>query len=169
MSTRDDILALLRRESLTIPEMLERLNVTRNAVIVPLRQLEAEGLIQGSERKDRKVGKPAVEYSAAPGQEDAGSQAYPSFAEHLMQALPDHMSRDQIRQLMRQIGKQMAAGLDTKGQSGFADRLKAGTDLLDAMGAGTVSGADGLRRRAAKLQLPAWARGAPRAVCLSRS
>ena len=138
MSTRDDILSLLRREALTIPELLTRLNVTRNAVIVPLKQLEADGLVHGETLRGKGVGKPAVRYSVVAGQEDITSRAYPTFAELTMQTMAEQLSRDQIRELMRQVGQKMATHLDVNGQSSSAERLKAATDFMDTLGAETV-------------------------------
>ncbi|WP_282607012.1 metalloregulator ArsR/SmtB family transcription factor [Pelagibius sp. Alg239-R121] len=138
MSTKDDILSLLRRESLTVTELSARLDVTRNAVIVPLRQLEADGLIQGAERRDKRVGKPALEYTAVAGREDVASRAYPPFAELLLQTLPEHLSRDQISRLMQQVGRKMATHLDADAEAGFSERLKAATDFADSVGAETV-------------------------------
>lgn len=75
MSTRNAIISHLRTKRLTATELAEQLDVTRNAVIVPLRQLEAEGIIEGVERKAKRVGKPALEYQVRPGKEDLLSKA----------------------------------------------------------------------------------------------
>lgn len=138
MSTKDEMLSLLRREVLTVTELAQRLGVTRNAVIVPLRQLEAARLVVGSERRERRVGKPALEYSAVAGQEDVASRAYPAFAELLLQTLPSYLTREQIHELMQQVGQKMAADLGTAPQAGFAERLKSATDFADRVGAETV-------------------------------
>lgn len=138
MSTRENILSLLRREAMTVPELVARLDVTRNAVIVPLRQLESDGLIEGVQRQEKRVGKPAVEYTAVPGREDVASLAYPPFAELMMEALPEHLSRDQVAQLMQQVGHKMASQVETDEQLCFADRLKLATDFVDELGAETV-------------------------------
>lgn len=138
MSTKDEILSLLRRDALTVTELAERLDVTRNAVIVPLRQLEADGLVQGTERRAKRVGKPAVEYAAVAGREDVASRAYPPFAELLLQSLPAHLSRERIPDLMQQVGRKMASHLEGTAQADFALRLKAATDFADSVGAETV-------------------------------
>ena len=137
MSTKDNILSYLRRERLTVAELAERLDVTRNAVIVQLRQLEADGLVAGQGRKDKRVGKPAVEYSVVAGREDEASKAYPAFAELLVEALPSYLSRDQIQDLMDRVGNRMAAQLDRDGRSDFDERLKSATDFADSVGAET--------------------------------
>lgn len=138
MSTRHKILTLLRREAMTVPELSRRLGVTRNAVIVPLRQLEADGLVEGVELREKRVGKPAVQYTAVAGREDEVSQAYPSFTELMMQALPEHLSREQIGELMQQVGRQMASEVEVDRGSDFAERLSAATRFVDGLGAETV-------------------------------
>jgi hypothetical protein len=61
MSTKNDILNALKREPLTVAQLCERLVVTRNAINVQLKQLEAEGLA----RPRRSV------QTGAPGQDAA--------------------------------------------------------------------------------------------------
>src|SRR5262245_7049926 len=76
VTTKHDILSLLQRESLTVVQVCERLGVTRNAVNVQIKQLEAEGLVRRSKLRQRgMLGKPAVLYEAAPGSEDVASNA----------------------------------------------------------------------------------------------
>lgn len=123
---------------MTIPELLTRLNVTRNAVIVPLKQLEADGLVEGETLRGKGVGKPAVRYSVVAGQEDITSRAYPTFAELTMQAMAEQLSQEQIGKLMRQVGQKMATHLDVNGQLSSTERLKAATDFMDTLGAETV-------------------------------
>lgn len=137
MSTKDLTLSLLRREHLTVAELAARLDVKRNAIVVQLRQLESAGLVEGRERKDRRVGKPATEYCAVAGHEDDASLAYPAFAETLIRALPDYLSASQIQNLMLQVGRMMAQDLDAAGKTAFAERLKTATDFADSLGAET--------------------------------
>ena len=138
MATRDDILSLLRRNSLTITEMSERLGITRNAVIVPLKQLQAAGLVEGMAATQNRVGKPAMTYSAVPGREDVASSAYPAFSELLVAAISQHLNVRQTGQLMAQVGTRMAQQLNTGELADFPQRLRAATDLVDSLGAETV-------------------------------
>ncbi len=138
MSTKDDMLSMLRREALTVTEMAQRLDVTRNAVIVPLRRLEAEGLVAGVERRDKRVGKPAIEYAAVSGREDVASRAYPPFAEGLLRQLPGVLSREQLSGVLVQVGRQMATEVVVDDEARFAERLEAATDFVDRVGADTV-------------------------------
>ncbi|MEM9557856.1 MAG: transcriptional regulator [Acidobacteriota bacterium] len=138
MSTKEHLVSLLRREALTVNELAQRLGITRNAVIVPLRQLEAAQLVVGTERREKRVGKPALEYAVVAGQEDLASRAYPPFAELLLQTLPDYLGRQQIDALMQKVGRQMAASLRTPPTAEFAARLKIAIDFADQLGAETV-------------------------------
>lgn len=59
--SKDQILGLLLRGSMTVAELGQRLGVTRNAVNVQLKQLEAEGLVRRvAPSGARGVGKPAL-------------------------------------------------------------------------------------------------------------
>jgi len=138
MATRDDILTLLLRETLTINELAQRLELARNAIVLPIQQLEAEGVVIGSTRKEKRAGKPALEYRLAEGTEDVSSTAYPPFSELLMESLPEHLTTTQIADLMDNVGKKMAGRLDTKRDHGFDERLKAATDFVDDLGAATL-------------------------------
>ena len=62
MTTKDEILRLLNREALTVQELAARLNVTRNAIVQPLRQHEAAGLVRitTTERGDVGFGYDAI-------------------------------------------------------------------------------------------------------------
>ena len=73
VKTKKTILDLLRRQNLTVNELTERLGVTRNAIIIPLKQLEADGLVQGQTRRGKPAGKAATEYCGVPGTEDRAS------------------------------------------------------------------------------------------------
>lgn len=138
MATRDDILTLLRRETLTINELAQRLDLARNAIVLPIQQLEADGVVVGSTRREKRAGKPALEYRLAQGTEDVASTAYPPFAELLMDSLPQHLTRRQIADLMENVGQKMAAKLDTRNAGDFSERLKAATDFVDELGAATL-------------------------------
>ena len=138
MTTRDDILALLRRHQLTVTEIVETLGVTRNAVIQPLRQLEAAGYVQGVEARKGKVGKPAVVYQAAPGHEDIHSGAYPPFVELMLEALGEDLPRKRIARLMSAIGHKMATHLEMPAEVRFPERLAAARGFVDKLGAETI-------------------------------
>ena len=122
---------------MTASELAERLAVTRNAVVVPLRQLEAEGLVVGEERKTGRVGKPAVQYRVSPGQEDLASKAYPPFVEALLETAGEVISRKDMERLMTAVGRRLAEKVDIDPDWNAAKRLEVATEFLDRLGAET--------------------------------
>ncbi len=138
MTTRDDILAHLRRGNLTTAELVERLGISRNAVVVPLGQLVGQGLVrQASMRRSGRAGKPAVEYEIVPGHEDTVSTAYRPLVELLLGALPRYLPPAGIKALMLDIGGEMAAHLPLSDDATFDERLAAARRIVDDMGAAT--------------------------------
>lgn len=139
MTTIDKILSLLRRETLTVSELMTRLQVTRNAIMVPLRQLEARGLVVGQARKEARVGKPSVEYGAAPGREDEDSLAYPAFTALLVETLSENLDQSQVEQILQLVGQKMAQNLEIRSSADFASRVKHATKFADDLGAATAT------------------------------
>ena len=137
MSTKDEIVSLLSQQALTVAELATRLDVTRNAVMVPLRQLEAEGLVSGAERTAKRVGKPALEYRLKPGREDHLSKAYPPFVEVLMATASDQLPPSQLEELMLATGENMARGLEVDSSLSTRERLNIARRFLDGLGAET--------------------------------
>lgn len=96
MTTKNEILRLLQREPLTVVQLCEQLDVTRNAINVQLRQLEAEGAVRRSTVRQRgALGKPPVAYEAAPGSEDIESSAYRLFLRGLLKVKQARMDEQQ--------------------------------------------------------------------------
>ena len=138
MTTRDDILQLLRRESLTTPELAERLGLSRNAVVVPLGQLISEGFIKKAAlRRSGQAGKPAHEYEILPGHEDRVSSAYRPFTELMLVVLQRCRTKEEIEAIMLDIGREMAASRPISAAASFEDRLKAARAVVDELGAAT--------------------------------
>ncbi len=138
MTTRDHILSLLRRGNLTTTELARRLEVSRNAVVVPLGQLVSEGLVRrATVRRSGRAGKPAHEFEVVPGHEDRVSTAYRPLALLLLETLPVHMDRAEIEALMLDVGREMARHAAPADNKSFADRLAAARRVVDDLGAAT--------------------------------
>ena len=135
MPTKDKILSLLRKQTLNVAQLAQILDITRNAVIVPLRQLEAENLVTTVEQRDRRVGKPALYYTATKGHEDEASQAYPAFAAALVGALPDYLTPDQLNDVMAQVGQVLSRNLTLSETTSKRERLRAAVDFVNVLGA----------------------------------
>ncbi len=135
MSTRADILTVLRRESLTIRELADRLQLTRNAIVLAIQHLTGEGLVAGRPRKEKRAGKPALEYVAVPGREDVASKAYPAFAELLIEVLSEELEAEQLTQLMRRVGRKMTEQLGDNRSPNVAGRLDTAVAFVNRLGA----------------------------------
>jgi predicted ArsR family transcriptional regulator len=144
MSTKNDILNALKREPLTVAQLCERLVVTRNAVNVQLKQLEAEGLV----RLRRSVqtgapGKPAFVYEAAPGSEDSASSAYRVFLVGLVATLRDRIDADQLQVVLEETGRRLARASGLPATADFQSNLTQAMAVADRLGASTEVVRDG--------------------------
>ncbi|MEM7045829.1 MAG: ArsR family transcriptional regulator [Pseudomonadota bacterium] len=144
MTTRDDILSQLRRGNLTTAELANHLGLSRNAVVLPLGQLESEGLIRRAAlRRSGQAGKPAHEFEIVPGHEDRASSAYRPFVELLLTVLPRHQTSDEIEKLMFDVGHEMAGHMPGIEDKTFKGRLAAARAVVDDLGAATELLVDG--------------------------
>ena len=138
MSTKSDILQLLQREPLTVVQLCELLAVTRNAVIVQLKQLESEGLVRRSKiRPPNTVGKPPVIFEAAPGSEDVTSTAYQILLTQLLATLKDRYNVEELGDVLEQTGRQLAQRAGLANPVDFDSGLRAAMTAADALGAST--------------------------------
>jgi predicted ArsR family transcriptional regulator len=110
--TRGRILTLLRRESRTVDELAQALEVSGNAIRVQLTALERDGLVQQDVQQEqngrRGVGKPAYLYRLTPRAEDLFPKAYDRVLSHLLDLLAVRMNSEEIDELLRTTGTRMA-------------------------------------------------------------
>ncbi|VWB90028.1 transcriptional regulator [Burkholderia lata] len=144
MTTKNDVLRALQREPLTVVQLCESLNVTRTAINMQLKQLEAEGLV----RRHKPVqtgtpGKPAVLYEAAPGSEDATSSAYPAFLLALLATLQAHLDARQLEAVLVDTGRRLARENGLPASDDFDTNLASAMAVVDALGAHTEAVPDG--------------------------
>ncbi|MCG0583066.1 MarR family transcriptional regulator [Burkholderia cenocepacia] len=144
MTTKNDVLRALQRESLTVEQLCDQLSVTRTAINVQLKQLEAEGLVR--RRKPVQTGtpgKPATVYDAAPGSEDAASRAYPAFLLSLLATLRDRLDDVQLEEILTETGRRLAREGNQPVSRDFDTNLANAMAIVDALGAQTEAVADG--------------------------
>lgn len=136
---KDQIFDLLNRSNMSIAQLTEHFGVTRNAVAVHLRNLEASGLIRRlpAERAG-KVGKPTVLYAAALGTEDQNSRAYRAFAEMQTKGLTAVLNDKERRAFYKKMGKQESSNLEIRDDLRFSERLLIAQRYADNMGAATT-------------------------------
>jgi predicted ArsR family transcriptional regulator len=135
---KTDLLNLLRRQPLTVNALCESLGVTRNAVNVQLRQLEAEGLVRRAHTPVRNgPGKPANLYEAAPGSEDVSSSAYQAVLTALLGELGARLPAAKLADILEQTGRQLARDAGLNPTAGFDEALRAALAAVERLGAST--------------------------------
>lgn len=138
VSTKNDILSLLQRDALTVAQLCERLGITRNAINVQIKQLEAEGLVRRQKALERgAVGKPSTVFEAAPGAEDVNSGAYPAFLRALLTTLSNECGKEALGDLLEKAGRQLARAAGLSSPADFESGLRAAMAAADALGANT--------------------------------
>jgi predicted ArsR family transcriptional regulator len=138
---RRRVVELLRRSSMSAKEIADALGVTHNAVRAHLAGLLRAGLVREGERR-RGSSRPTVVYELAPRAESALSRAYIPFVAHLLRALGERMSPDDLHGLMRIVGRSLAAERPRL-RGDLAERVEGARGLLADLGALTeVEAAD---------------------------
>ncbi len=165
MSTRDDILRLLHRNAMTVAQLGEKLGVTRNAITVQIRQLEAAGMIRRFEQDEpRRVGKPPTLFIARSGTEDADSAVYRVLTSTLLATLKKNLAAEQLLDLLVATGRQLAREARLGGSAGdFDSSLKTAIDVVNALGANAEAeaGLDGVMVRSYGCPVAAGVRAEP--------
>ena len=145
-TTRGQIVGLLRRARQTVDDLAAALGLTDNAVRAHLMRLERDGLVQqrGLRRGERR---PSLVYELTPEAEQLFPKAYAPALDRLMDVLGERSSRDEFEQLLREIGRRLAAGFRPP-EGDARQRLLVAADVLSELGglAEVEAGADGQLR-----------------------
>lgn len=131
--TRGRIIDLLRRSTLTANEIAARLAMTHNAVRNHLAELIRNGLVREAGLR-KGVSRPSVLYELAPRAESAFSSAYVPFVAHLLRALGERMTTNELDDLMRNVGRSFAAEWPRL-RGDLPKRVTAANALLEQLGA----------------------------------
>jgi predicted ArsR family transcriptional regulator len=144
VTTKSSILAALQREPLTVLQLCERLDLTRNAISIQLRELVAEGQVrQQKSPPTGQRGKPAAVYEAAPGSEDTSSTAYQALLLSLLETLGESFDEAQIRSTLERSGRRLAQEAGLPVSRDFQTNLLRAMATVDALGASTEAIRDG--------------------------
>lgn len=136
--TEHRIIAALRKCPSTIAELCEALDLSRNAIVFQLGQMETKGLVErGPVRHAKRAGKPAVVYQAVEGREDSMSNAYRDFSAALVGEVSGQLSPAAMKQLMKKVGKRIAQSAQVDKTQSIAERLSAARAIVDELGAAT--------------------------------
>ena len=162
--TRGRIIDLIRRSQPTATQIAEQLDLTYNAVRVHLTVLERDGLIRKAGLR-RGETRPSATYELAAGVDDALSRAYMPFASHLMRALGDRLPDQELTELMRDVGRRLAAEWP-RPRGPLPRRVDEASALLQELGAPNEveQAGDALRIRGFGCLLAAAVHGQPH-VC----
>lgn len=133
-TTRNRIVALLRRGERSVEELAESLGLTDNAVRAQLAALEREKVVwSAGVRRDGTVGKPATLYGIAPDSSALFSSAYAPVLTALLAELRERMTPKQVESLLRHAGHRLASSLPARAT--FDDRVRASASFLTDLGA----------------------------------
>ncbi|MGI8497116.1 MAG: helix-turn-helix transcriptional regulator [Gemmatimonadaceae bacterium] len=141
--TRGRIVGLLRRSSLSANEIAAKLGVTHNAVRGHLATLLRSGIVREG-GKQRGVSRPAALYELVPRAESVLSGAYIPFVAHLLRAIGERSTEAALDDLMRNVGRSLAAEWPRL-HGNLEQRVDAANALLVELGALTevVTESDG--------------------------
>ena len=136
MTTSNRITNLLNRRSMTVAELATELGITRNSVHLQITRLEAAGLLERvQQRRSNNAGKPAYEYRAVAGSEDAYSSAYKSILESLMQVLAVELPIERRQLLLQQAGQLLARNAGLQPVGNIETDLRQAVDAVNSLGA----------------------------------
>ena len=123
---------MLRRSSLTANELAARLGLTHNAVRGHLAALQHEGLVREGGLQPS-GSRPAVIYELVPEAEAVLSRAYIPFVAHLVRVLQQRLHPGQLDEVMRAVGRSLAAEWPPlRGE--LPRRVEAASRLLEELG-----------------------------------
>jgi predicted ArsR family transcriptional regulator len=137
-STRGRIVGLLRRGPRTVEELADDLDLTDNAVRLHLGTLERDGIVVArGVRREGSVGKPATEYEIALEAEPDFSEAYIPFLRSLLVTLGRKLPAAELKSIMREAGRTLAASVDAK-EGDVGAKTRRASELLNSLGAVTT-------------------------------
>jgi predicted ArsR family transcriptional regulator len=131
--TRGRIIRLLRRSAMTASDIAARLGLTHNAVRAQLVPLQRDGLVREGGLQSSAT-RPAVVYELDPTAELILSRAYIPFVAELVQVLGEQLPPAQLEEVMRSVGRRLAAEWPPL-QGDLRQRVEGASALLEELGA----------------------------------
>jgi predicted ArsR family transcriptional regulator len=134
-TTRGRIVGLLRVRERTVAELAQGLGLTDNAVRQHLATLERDGMIQRCGTVAG-VRKPHVTYALSLEAEHLFPKAFALTLEHLLSALADRCSTEELEGVLRDAGRRLAAEVSVNGPQAddLAEGLEAAMAAFSALG-----------------------------------
>ena len=131
--TKGQIIDLLRRSPATATEISASLQLTYNAVRSHLGALHRDGIVRTAGMQ-RGGTRPAVLYELAPGVDERLSRAYVPFLSQLLRELGARLSKSELDEFMRSVGRRLA-GQWARPRGSIRERVEAASALLETLGA----------------------------------
>lgn len=133
-STRGRLIALLRRDSRTVDELAQELDLTDNAVRAHLATLERDGLVrQHGVRRGGGSGKPAYSYELTPEADQLFPKPYAAVLGEFFGAIESSMAPDQREALLRDVGRRLAGDVSHSADDPHS-RLEVAVSALNQLG-----------------------------------
>jgi predicted ArsR family transcriptional regulator len=132
-STRGRIVTLLRGSICTVEELARELDLTDNAVRAHLLSLERDGLVEqsGTRRGPRK---PHFTYTLSAEADKLFPKAYDALLNQLIAVLKNRLSPAEIEEVLREVGRTLAAGTASEPDSDLESRVQGAVNVLTAIG-----------------------------------
>lgn len=111
-STRGQVVVLLRQGYATVEELAQALDLTDNAVRAHLASLERDQLVE-QQGVRRGVGKPSFTYVLTPTAEQLFPKAYGTVLHLLLDVLNEQLPPEVVSAALRDVGRRLAAQLET--------------------------------------------------------
>ena len=140
-STRGQIVTILRSSACTVDELATQLELTDNAVRAHLATLERDGLVRQSGLR-RGPRKPHFTYVLTPEADALFPKAYDSLLNQLIAVLKNRLKPAEIEEILREVGRAVAAGAPT-GPDDLESRVQTALKVLEAIGGAAVAERDG--------------------------
>jgi predicted ArsR family transcriptional regulator len=131
-STRGQIITMLRRSSRTVEELAQALNLTDNAIRAHLATLERDGFVRQLGVR-RGSGKPSYVYDLTPEADQLFPKAYVQVLNQLLEALSAQMAPEELKKLMRMVGRRIATKWGSPGGD-LRTRLELAVNVVNELG-----------------------------------
>ena len=123
---------------MTVDELAQAIGVTHNAVRMHLAALERDRLARTvGVRREGNVGKPATLYAVPPEADATFSKAYEPVLTTLLVTLSGRLGDRELVELLRDVGRQLAASTSSSGAT-LEQRVRAAASVLEELGGDTV-------------------------------
>lgn len=132
-STRGRIVSLLRGSSLTVNELMEKLELTDNAVRAHLLALERDGLVKQSGVR-RGFRKPHFAYGLTTEAERLFPKAYDLLLNELIAVLKGRLAPDAMEAILREVGRSLAQRQSANRKGGLESRARNALRALEVLG-----------------------------------